>query len=344
MIVAGRNQEDAASCLDRLCNAAMTLQSDRLKRAEEWWLLWRNEVGNLQRSFRAVEEAWYKSKGKNIEYMIDPAIDLWIECANGSLLRRRMCDEGIQFKTQSTDGADTANAQWTPLIMIALGSRHGPMFPDFYHIYRDVRHAIMRWSEFNEQRQRNMVDQPIIDVLSAKYGANNPFDFFKPGRAAATRELRDLVSENELPSGGESSWLQNWKGGLETLWRSNSTFPKPASSLDVPNDWAILTADSEIKANLTWRLEANEDWKDFIQRIFAEKWIAPVLQRALSANKESAQGPIWSAEELATYIATTARGLNGLGYELVGLSRAEVSELIGMNDDDVPPKGTMLST
>ncbi|WP_437193595.1 hypothetical protein [Planctomicrobium sp. SH527] len=298
----------------------------------------------MKSSFRAVEEGWYKSGGKNIEYMIGPAVDLWSDCANGSLLKRRMCDEGVQFKTQPTEGVDAANSQWIPFMLMALGSRHGPKLHDFNDLYHIVLHAIMRWSDFNEQRQRNIVDQPIVDALSAKYGSGNPFDSFKPGRAAATRELRELISENELPSGEESSWLLSWKAGLEVLIDTDSTLPKPAASLDVPNQWAVLTADSEIKANLTIPLEANEDWKDFIQRVFVEEWVAPVLKMALRANKTSTQGAVWSVRELSDYISATIRGLNACGYELVGVSLADVSELFGIRDDDEPPEVTTLST
>ncbi|MBL8002675.1 MAG: hypothetical protein JNL05_12015 [Flavobacteriales bacterium] len=236
--------------------------------AERWFAQWIKEVDELRSAVKVFEETWSSSSYTQLPHPspigLTAAVQLAQICQRDSQLLTLMEEEGVIVKRPKAD--PILKIGTLPLLFALAGSVTTSY--DFLRTLSDWasmdRKVLMLQNRHFLHKEYNVA----MNLLSRKYGDENPFDRYLPLVNPASLELRELMKEHVLPTGEPSLWRESWEKRLELTGRP-STFISHSGRFN-SNDiqWLLRLVDSAVKARLDGPLRPNEDWHGFVQRLF----------------------------------------------------------------------------
>lgn len=307
--------ESSVDLIKRMCQQGRRQQTRQLNLAKEWWQDWRNEVQLYRRTLNEFQEYFYligssRNRRHRPPYELTrPLMQLYTYSMQGSILKREMEQQGVQFKAEIAVQLPTSQQiLWIPLVMGLLSGGEGPFFVE--RIVEDFIRTLRR------QELAPKVEA-ALELLKWKYGEADPFMKYSAGKSAPTLELRELIREHVLPDESDSPWLNAWKRTLEEEPNKYENLPKLSGQSGQVFALSVRSADSTIKRNLTQQPNPAESWESFLQRIFEKKWIEAVGIMAGRTNQETKSlKPIWDLQAFRAFIVGVVARLNELGYSL----------------------------
>lgn len=326
--------------LRRMCNVGGDRFKDDLRKAEDWWRLWLNEVGALKHTVDRLEEVWRRTErnfrrrgGSSSEFaeaseFASAALSVCVACSTQSRLAGEMVGAGVKIKAADvTTSADQFSLlELIPVTLMAISCT-----PGWSHLPSELHHLAEQWF-WNERARRIQPQVDIaLDALRAKYGTKSPFDDYLPGRKIATSELRTLMQEHTLPGNDPSPWLAAWKRSLGDPLNLNSYSPLfPPRELEGEEiESAARAVDSTLKTHIADSFPPLGTWGRFLQTIYEKYCLREFGKGAGGANEKAGKTfSVWSVERFCEYVRAVTRKVNELGYVLSAPSNERLRILL----------------
>ncbi len=333
--------ESAVALIRDMCELGHKQQSRQLNLAREWWQDWRGEVSLYRRAVDELQEYFNEEASEVRRYrryreeteergdrdmkIMRTIMQLLVYTMQGSSLRRKMQQSGVQFKPEVAIQT-LANQQILGiLVTIALTNKDegrralARMFDDFFGKLRD---------ELRNQWIAAEVEA-TLEILKRKCEEVDPFMRYGVGKSAPTLELLELIREHRLPNGYDSPWLSAWKRTLDDEPNRYEELPKPRGQFEPVLATSVRSVDSTIKRNLAQQPNPTESWEDFLQRIFEKKWIETVgIMAGRTKQEAKSSTATWDLQTFQRFIAGVVAGLNKLGYSLTVPSSSRLASLL----------------
>ncbi|HJR08569.1 MAG TPA: hypothetical protein VJ842_15020 [Pyrinomonadaceae bacterium] len=304
--------ESFAGSLRTIYSLGIEHHRSQLRTAQTWWRAWREEVESLKRSVDNYRET---SGQRDAERAWPVVIDVIFQTYRPSPLQLSLEQSGVNFKEHiARKPILNQGALSDPLLLLLFAA----IIPGRYSGYEHSRHIEYLIHELFRVLRYKPEVQLVLERLRKKYDLDNPFDEYQPMVRAASKELRQLIKENELPDGDASPWLKIWKNSLEEEPSSLEALrPRRLDDAGVIQSFAH-SADSTIKRHIDDSIRPGELWKEFVQRLFEYEWISAIVEQIAEANKESTSNvKPWSFDSFIKLIKKVISQLNEVGYTLV---------------------------
>jgi hypothetical protein len=331
--------------LQQLCDVGAQSHRANLEMAKKWWQSWQIEVGDYRKIVDSIHQSapTGESRDRENNRWIQPLMQLMMLASKPSVLQSAMLKDGVKFKVETNIIHQTSVQFFSPfLTFMGLMALTSSEYERRYFDSDDFRRTAYMMEEYLREVRTLPDVEYTLSKLRAKYGDTNPFEQYKAGQKAPTIELLQLINENELPNRHMTTWYHTWINTLDDEPYTWDKFPKTNKPLSVILEWAMLSADSTIKRNLTDRRQPAESWGEFIQRLFEEEWVKDIGYMMGEANKSSSSSSLkWDSGEFIELISKVVEGLNKTGYSLVSpassrlitlLDKASKGESVSGND------------
>lgn len=286
----------------------------KIKKSQEWWMMWNIEVKELKDIVDIYSQEYYKSYNEHEHTgILRNLVRLVTFSFQTKNLYKVLNQEGIKFKNISI--SNTIQNPFDPLslLFLMLNERNGREY-----IY-EFRHLLEAQKTLLDAQRYTPIIQQAESKLLKLFDDENPFEKYTVLKSPPDLRLKELWNKCKLPKDEMFYYAKNWLDSLEPSanFRYNELhFKSPLNDKDVEN--YARYADSTIKRK--WISESRLIGKtddEHIQYLFEHEWIVEMIKGATYLTKEKKGFNKWNVDNLRDMIDEVAKFLNKIsGYSL----------------------------